>query len=281
MKNNIVIVDGHNYLYRAYYGIPQVATLPSGFKINAYYGFMAFLRKLVKTYTTEKLLVVFDSEEGISEKKLSNPEYKGNRNYEDTQIFEQLKVIKQVLDYCGIQYLEEEKCEADDVIATLAKKYSQRSFTSFIASNDSDFIQCINDNIVLLKTVKGKYIEYTQDFVLDTLGIPSTAYLDLISLKGDSSDNIRGVDGIGWKTAIKIIQEFGVVENIASRTIPPHNLIRAINLIKANYEKVLRNKEFLKIHDNIKIDLNMEVFNKSLLLSKSSNDILKDIGLYE
>jgi DNA polymerase I len=277
LNKNLIIIDGHNYLYRAYYGIPASAVLPNGTKVNAYYGFMSFLRKVVEEYNPKQLLVVFDSERGIEQKQKSNPNYKNNRNYEDKQIFEQLEIIKKALKYCEIDFLEDQKFEADDVIASLSSIYSRSGNFVYISSNDSDFIQCIEENVVLLKSVRGKYVEYTMDYVEKEFGFIPPLYLDYLSLKGDPSDNIDGVPGIGKKTGIKLIQKYKGIEKIFDASNTNSKILR---LVKENKDRVRSNKEFLKINDNLKIETEIKYINTDLLLGKTSNEILKELNLY-
>ncbi len=277
MNKNILIIDGHNYLYRAYYGIPSSAVLPNGTKINAYYGFMSFLRKVIDEYNPAKLLVVFDSETGIIEKQRNNKNYKNNRNYEDKQIFEQLEIIKKALIYCDIQFLEDERYEADDVIGSLAYKYSKDGFHVYISSNDSDFIQCVDRDIVLLKSIRGKYVEYTENYIKKELGFVPYLYLDYLSLVGDTSDNIEGVKGIGRKIGTKLINDYGCLESIFNTRESDSKIIR---LVKENKEKIISNKKFLKIDNNLGIDIEIKYFNKELLLSNTSNEILRLLNLY-
>lgn len=277
MNRNIVIIDGHNYLFRAYYGIPSSATLQNGLRVNAFYGFMSFLRKVINEYNPVKLLVVFDSETGITEKQKNNKNYKKNRNYEDKQIFEQLKIIKRALDHCEIQFVEEDRYEADDLIGSLSKRYSKEGFNVFISSNDSDFIQCVDSNVVLLKSIRGKYVEYTESYIEKEYGFIPALYLDYLSLVGDSSDNIEGIRGIGRKMGTKVVREYGTLEDILNIKGSESKMIK---LIKKNRNKVISNKNFLKIDSCIKIDVKVSYLNPKLLLSKTSNEILKELNLY-
>lgn len=277
MNKNLIIVDGHNYLYRAYYGIPSSATLPNGTKINAYYGFMSFLRKVANKYKPNKLLVVFDSEKGISQKKKDNPDYKSNRNYIDKQIFEQLRIIKRALEYCKIKFIEDQRFEADDIIGSLSRIYSNSKYFVYISSNDNDFIQCVRNNIVLLKSVRGKDVEYTKKHIEEEFGFVPSLYLDYIALKGDPSDNIKGVPGIGKKTGTKLIQKYNGIEEILNTTISKS---KEVMLIKRNKDKILSNKEILSINRNLEFKIDFKYTNTNLLFDKTSNEILKELKIY-
>ena len=277
MNKNLIIIDGHNYLYRAYYGIPASAVLPNGTKVNAYYGFMSFLRKVVEEYNPKQLLVVFDSERGIEQKQKSHPNYKNNRNYEDKQIFEQLEIIKKALKYCGIEFIEDQRFEADDVIASLSSISSRSGNFVYISSNDSDFIQCVKENVVLLKSVRGIFVEYTMNYIENEFGFIPSLYLDYLSLKGDPSDNIDGVPGIGKRTGIKMIQKYKGIEKIFDASDTNSKILR---LVKENKDKVRSNKDFLKINDHLEIEKEIKHINADLLLGKTSNEILKELNLY-
>ena len=153
--DKLLIIDGHNYLYRAYYGVPPAAKLPNGQQINAFYGFFSYLRKNISYIQPDNVLVVFDTETGVKKKLNQNIEYKQNRDYTDTGMFKQLPIIKNALEYIGITYIEDPDNEGDDVIVSVANKESVNK-ESFISTQDKDFFQIIEDNIYVLRDEKVK-----------------------------------------------------------------------------------------------------------------------------
>jgi DNA polymerase-1 len=269
----LLIVDGHNYLYRAYYGVPAAAKLKNGLQINAFYGFLSYLRKNISHIQPDKVIVVFDSETGIQSKLDQNKEYKQNRDYTDAGMFEQLPIIKNALEYLGITYIEEPDNEGDDVIASIANK-KVKDGESFISSQDKDFFQVIKDNIYVLRDEKVKddinynyrKVIYTEDKFIKKWNFPPKYFLDYISLKGDPSDNIKGVDGIGKIRASRLIREYGDIEEVIANS-KDKRISGKENLIR-------NNKNFLKMKTDIDINCNLKEINQSKVFSPS-NEILK------
>lgn len=277
MKNKIVIIDGFNYLFRAYYGLPSAIKLPDGRQGNAVYGFFAFLRRVVKYLKPEDIIVVFDSETGTIKKKVDMPEYKSNRSDYDREMFQQLSIIKQLLMVAEVPIIEDPNCEADDIIGTLTSDMYFPQSTKYISSADNDFIQLVNDNIFIIREVQGQAKVFNKDDILNKYNITPFQYIDYISLKGDSSDNIKGVPGIGVVTAQKLLNKYkdiwGVMEN--SHKLKP----KLSENIKEYQERIIKNKEFLQI--NINLDLNsyseilQKKYNSNILLSKTNEIIEK------
>lgn len=269
----LLIVDGHNYLYRAYYGVPAAAKLKNGLQINAFYGFLSYLRKNISHIQPNKVIVVFDSETGIQSKLDQNKEYKQNRDYTDAGMFEQLPIIKNALEYLGITYIEDPNNEGDDVIASIANK-KVKDGESFISSQDKDFFQVIKDNIYVLRDEKVKddinynyrKVIYTEDKFIKKWNFPPKYFLDYISLKGDPSDNIKGVDGIGKIRASRLIREYGDIEDVIENS-KDKRILGKENLIR-------NNKNFLKMKTDIDINCNLKEMDQSKVFS-SSNEILK------
>jgi len=140
MKSKAIIIDGHNFLFRGFYGVPAQVKRTDGTPINAIYGFFALLRNVLKTINPDYLVVVFDSETSADDKKLKNPKYKANRAIQDNSIFFQLSLIKKCLDIMGIYWIEDKSNEADDVIGTCSKKFNKCGVEAYICSNDHDFM---------------------------------------------------------------------------------------------------------------------------------------------
>ena len=265
--NKTLIIDGHNYLYRSYYGIPSAAKLPNGTQINAYYGFLSLLRKTYEYIKPNNILVVFDSETGTKNKINKNNDYKQNRKYTDTGMFKQLPIIKKALEYINISYIEHPDYEADDVIGSIAKKESKKGKV-YISSQDKDFFQLIDNNISILRTEKGKVIEYNNKIFEGKYYFRSDRYLEYISLLGDPSDNVKGVKGIGKKTAYKIISQR---ENILNQITNP--------LLLTSIDTVRSNLELLKIDYELPLEYFINTFvEKNIIMS--SNEILKELNIY-
>lgn len=265
--NKTLIIDGHNYLYRSYYGIPVSAKLPNGTQVNAYYGFLSLLRKTYKYIKPQNIIVIFDSETGTKNKVSRNTNYKQNREYTDVGMFEQLPVIKKALEYMHITYIEHSDYEADDVVGSIAKRKSKNGKV-YISSQDKDFFQLIDSHISILRTEKGNVVEYDNNTFEEKYHFSSDRYLEYLSLLGDPSDNIKGVKGIGEKTAFKIISQN---ENIFDDNNP---------LLLANVDVAKSNLQFLKIDCELSLEYVLNTFTESKLLM-TSNEVLRELKMYD
>lgn len=280
LNKEFLIVDGSHYLYRAYYGVPETAKLRSGLQVNAVYGFMANLRKAVKVINPSHIFVVFDSETGIKDKVQENASYKSNRDYSDVGMYKQLPLIQRILTYLEIKYIEPSNHEADDYIGSLAKHVCKYGYTSTVFSNDADFLQLIDDNIQVVK-VGRKFLEIINGEALQKIfGFNADQYAYYLSLKGDSSDNIRGVPGIGPKTAQNLIKEFGSLEKIFSNMEKLSGKTR--DTLQKNKDLVNNNFQILKINTDI-LETTFKFKEYSLknkaFLNESTNFMLSKIGV--
>lgn len=275
----LLIIDGHYHLYRFYNGIPKSAKLPDGTQVNAVYGFIAMLRRLLANYENSDLLVVFDSETGTTDKIHKKPEYKNGRELGDGSMFDQLEILKILLDDAGITCLEEPKHEGDDVICSLTQNFYPLYKQVYIVSNDKDFFQLVDDKVNLLKENNGKITQIDPQWVTEKLQINPKQYLLYLSLVGDKSDNIKGINGIGPTWASRIIGGFRTLDEVLdnSTNIP----IRFVHILKKNKKVINENIEFLKMKGDINfsndlqgIDLNG--LNKELL--HNTNKLLNRNG---
>lgn len=244
--SNLTIIDGHNYLFRAFYGVPEAARTKGGIQVNAVYGFFAFLRQIVAAYPQNKLFVVFDSETGISDKLQEKEEYKDNRIV-NTDMFKQLPFIKSILDIMNIKWLEHPRFEADDIIASMAVSWTQKFGNVYISSNDFDFVQMVSDKIYLIRSVQGKLINCDEKFIKQKFNIKPSQYVEYLSLVGDKTDNISGVAGIGPKTASDLLNQHGSIEKIFEQVYQLPNgiqkkLLDGRDLISRNHKFITMKK---------------------------------------
>lgn len=249
MKDSFLIVDGLNYLFRAYFGITDAIKTKSGVSINAVYGFFAFLRKAVESVDPKYLVIIFDSENAAKNKQQDFENYKANRNYEDTGMFAQLRIIKSILDLMNIKYLEEDNIEADDLIGTYCDFGKKQNCSVYISSNDFDFMQLISEDVFVLRNFKKEQQVFTIEKVKSRFGVLPKTYPDYAALLGDKSDNIEGIKGIGKKTAQDIISKFNSVENLINNVdLLPDKLKPKI---KENVSKILDNKKIITINISV------------------------------
>lgn len=277
MHNNQkhLIVDGSNYLFISYFGVPKLATYKNR-KVNAVYGFFSILRRISTKVNPNQIFVIFDSQTGIQDKIKRRQEYKATRQLVDTGMYQQLPIIKKILENCKIKWIEPPNNEADDIIGSLATKYSKEN-SVFISSNDLDFAQIISKRITLVRNIKGKTICITEKNFLKQWGFLPQYYKDYLALKGDSTDNIDGIKGIGMKTARDLIQKYNTVEEVIQNL---ENLSNSVSSkILLDIERLRSNLQFLTIDTglevfNDKICKDNDCFNKDALYLKRTNEHL-------
>lgn len=207
----LYLLDGSSYIYRAYYGVRDVAT-SSGMATNAVLGFTRMLLSLLQENRPDYCAVVFDPpREGIFRREIY-PDYKSNRDAMPVDLAAQIPYIRKVLQALNIQSVEAAGFEADDVIATLASLYAADGVEVTVVTGDKDLLQIVNERISLLDTMKEKRSGPRE--VLDRFGVPPELVADVLGLAGDSADNIPGVPGIGEKTASELVQRFGSLEEV-------------------------------------------------------------------
>jgi len=209
-KPRVYLVDGSSYIYRAYYAIRHLSN-SKGEATNAVFGFTNMLLSLVRDEKPDHLAVVFDAR-GPTFRKELYPDYKANRSAMPEDLIPQVPLIKQVVKAFNMPALEQTGYEADDIIATLAKRYAAQGLEVTVVTGDKDLMQIVGERIRLLDTMKGKHSGRAE--VVERFGVPPEQVLEVLGLAGDTSDNIPGVPGIGEKTASSLIQEFGSIENL-------------------------------------------------------------------
>lgn len=214
MNNKIMILDGNSLLFRAFYAMPPLKT-KKGQYTNAVFGFLSMLYKLLDTYSPEYICVAFDPKKP-SFRHEQYKEYKATRAKAPNELVEQFQLIRDVLDIHNIKCVEIEGFEADDVAGTFASAAEGRGADVYLVTSDKDYLQLIDENIRVVLTKKG--VTNTEEMDLqamdDVYGISPEQFVDLKALMGDQSDNIPGVGGIGEKTALKLMQEYGSLDNI-------------------------------------------------------------------
>ena len=214
MENKIMILDGNSLLFRAFYAMPPLKT-KKGQYTNAVYGFLSMLYKLLDTYSPEYICVAFDPKKPTFRHE-QYKEYKATRAKAPNELVEQFQLIRDVLEIHNIKCVEIEGFEADDVAGTFANAAEQEGSTVYLVTSDKDYLQLIDENTKVILTKKGvtNIQEMNLQAMSDEYGISPAQFVDLKALMGDASDNIPGVGGVGEKTALKLIQEYGSLDNI-------------------------------------------------------------------
>ncbi len=209
----VILVDGSSYLFRAYHALPPL-TNSKGQPTGAIYGVMNMLRRLLKDYQPEQMVVVFDPK-GPTFRKTLYADYKANRDVMPDELQQQIQPLFSLIRAFGFPLLIVDGVEADDVIGTLAKQAEQKKIPVLISTGDKDIAQLVNENITLINTMTNVVLD--EKGVLEKFGVPPNRIIDYLSLVGDTSDNIPGVPKVGPKTAVKWLTEYGSLENIMQR----------------------------------------------------------------
>lgn len=206
----VFLVDVSSLFFRAYYAIRPL-TSPSGIPVNAVYGFLSMITKLLKEDPPDYIAFCYDRKEPSFRKEMYG-EYKANRTEMPDDLAVQIPIIKKLIDLLGIPSLERENYEADDIIGTLAIKARKANLHAVIVSGDKDFAQLIGPGVEMYDTMKE--VRYDEKAVKEKWGIRPNQMIDYLAICGDSSDNIPGVAGIGPKGALKLLEEFDTLDGI-------------------------------------------------------------------
>lgn len=271
----LFLVDAYALIYRFYYAfIARPMRNANGLNTSAIYGFTKFLHEIIRDEKPHHLGVAFDPKGGNFRHKLYD-QYKANRSATPEDIIASVPYIKSILNAMRIPILEVPGFEADDVIGTIAKRAARNGFNVFMVTPDKDYGQLVEDSIYIYKPKKGGFgvevvgkKEIQQYYKIDD----PVKVADILALWGDASDNVPGVPGIGEKSAIKLVSEFGTVEDILSDTTRLKGKQR--ENVEENRERLILAKELVTIDINVPIEYEPE----KLVLECSNCDEL--IGIY-
>ena len=212
-NKDIYLVDGSAYIFRAYHALPPL-TNPNGVVVNAVLGFTNMMVKLLKDMEAPYIAVIFDAARHNFRNDIY-PEYKANRDAAPDDLIPQFALIRDCVRAFGMEPIEMEGFEADDLIATYARIAADQGRKVTIVSSDKDLMQLINDNVSMYDPMKGKFL--TEPDVIEKFGVKPNRVVDVQALAGDATDNVPGVPGIGVKTAAQLISEYGDLESLLNR----------------------------------------------------------------
>ncbi|WP_414050356.1 DNA polymerase I [Macrococcus animalis] len=214
MNNKLILIDGNSIAFRAFYALPLLKN-SSELHTNAIYGFTLILEKLLKEEKPTHFLIAFDAGK-TTFRHATFGEYKGGRQKTPQELSEQFPHIRRLVESYQIKHYELDNYEADDIIGTLSKEATDNKMETIIVTGDRDLTQLVNDYVTVYYTKKGvtDIDKYTPEFIQDKYGFGAEKIIDLKGLMGDKSDNIPGVLGVGEKTAIKLLMEYGTVEGV-------------------------------------------------------------------
>ncbi len=269
-KCDVFLIDGFSLLYRAYYGYPPNLTTPTGVPINAVYGFVTLMLNAIEQFQPKYFAICMDRKEPTYRHNIF-PEYKANRSAPDDEFLIQIPEFKRIISAFDIPLFELAGYESDDLLGALSKLFTEKKLMTFIMSGDLDLLQLVNEHTHIITNKKGvsNYVVYNQDSVFERFELMPSQIIDFKALKGDASDNIPGVKGVGDKTATKLLLDFssldGIYENIdkiKSKSV--------VNKLVDNQEMAFLSKQLVTIDCAAPVELNLDdlLFNPDWLKVK-------------
>ena len=276
-----IIVDGSSYLYRAFYALPHLKN-SAGLHTGAIVGFANMTQKILSEYQPKYISMIFDAR-GKNFRHKIYKEYKSNRKSMPQELSEQVEPILQFVESLGINIIQQPDVEADDVIASLVNKFSS-TVPILISTGDKDLAQLVTKNVHIINSMNDTLLD--PKGVLNKFGVKPEQILDYLTLVGDTSDNIPGVDKVGPKTAVKLLKEYGSVDNIVKNVSDLKQNLKTN--IENSLDKINLAKELIALKSDLKVDENITSYSvggkneeklNELTLKYELRKISKDLGL--
>jgi len=254
----LVIIDGNSLLYRAFYALPPMQNR-RGEHTNAVYGFTNMLFKLLETEKPDYVAVAFDPPKPSFRVRIDES-YKAQREKTPPELAEQIQRARDILEAMQIPVFEIEDYEADDVIGTLADRFAQKEHAVTVVSGDADLLQLIDNRVTVMLTKKGisQMEQYDRALLKEQYGLRPDQVIDFKALKGDPSDNIPGVPGIGDKTARSLLEEYGSLENIYNNIDQLKSKIA--EKLKEYREPLYIGRDLVTLRRDVPMDLDWDQF---------------------
>jgi len=273
VPENFFIIDGHSQLYQAYYAITGLTT-PSGQPINAVYGFTRMLRKIISEDKPGYMAIAFDAK-GPTFRHIEYKEYKSHRKPTPDDLVSQIPLLYDVINAYNIPLYTIQGFEADDIIGTISKKLSRENIECTIITTDKDMEQLLDKHIKIFNSRK-KEIKDIEKLRKEN-GIEPENVIDILALGGDSSDNIPGIPGIGYKTALNLIKEWKSLENVMSNVDKIKGKKKQENLLKYT-ERARLSKRLATINTEVPLDFNLEACRLTNFNNIKLNEIFTKYG---
>ena len=257
---DVLLIDGFSLLYRAYYGYPPNLTTPSGTPINAVYGFLTLMFNALDQFNPTYFAICMDRKEPTYRHQVF-PDYKANRSAPDDEFLIQLPEFRRIIASFDVPLIEMPGYESDDLLGTLSAYFSKKQLKTYIMSGDLDMLQLINQYTHIITNKKGmsNYIVYDSQLVKERYELTVDQIIDFKALKGDVSDNIPGVKGVGDKTATKLLLEFQSLDGIYKHLDDIASKSLKTKLIEHQALAYL-SKKLVTIDCNVPIDIVLESF---------------------
>ena len=281
-KKRLIIIDSNSIIHRAFHALPPLTT-KKGELVNAVYGFLLVFFKVLREFQPDFVVATFDFPAPTFRHK-EFKEYKATRPKAPDELYNQIPKVKEILESFNVPIFEKEGFEADDLIGAIAKLAPKKqilpAIETIILSGDLDTLQLINlhTKVYILKKGVKETILYDEKAVKERYGLSPEQLVDFKALKGDPSDNIPGVPGIGEKTAIKLIKEFGNLENLYSALTGLNQPLRA--KLEEYKDQAFFSKNLAKINQNVEIDFDFKKGEWKNYDREKVTKILKDLEFF-
>jgi len=281
-KKRLIIIDGNSLTHRAYHALPPLTT-KRGELVNAVYGFLLVFLKALREFKPDFAVATFDFPAPTFRHK-EFKEYKATRPKAPDELYNQIPKIKEILNIFNVPIFEKEGFEADDLIGTISKLAPKKQIIpeieTIILSGDLDTLQLINryTKVYTLKKGVKDTVLYDERAVKERYGLSPGQLIDFKALKGDPSDNIPGVPGVGEKTAIKLIKEFGSLENLYSALTGLNQPLRA--KLEEYKDQAFFSKNLAKINQNVEIDFDFKKGEWKNYDREKVTKVLKDLEFF-
>ncbi len=248
--HHVVLVDASGFIFRAFHAI-QLLTRPDGTPVNAVYGFVTMLMKLLDDMKPDHIAIIFDSARKTFRNDIE-PSYKANRDEPPDELIPQFALVREATQAFNLDCIELNGFEADDLIASYAKEAQQVGAAVTIVSSDKDLMQLVTPEITMYDSIKNRRIGPEQ--VQEKFGVPPDKVVDVQALAGDSTDNVPGVPGIGIKTAAQLIQEYGDLDSLLARASEIKQNKRRENLLQYA-DKARLSRELVRLRTDVPLTI--------------------------
>jgi len=281
-KKRLIIIDSNSIIHRAFHALPPLTT-KKGELVNAVYGFLLVFLKVLREFQPDFMVATFDFPAPTFRHKKFK-EYKATRPKAPDELYNQIPKVKEILESFNVPIFEKEGFEADDLIGAIAKLAPKKQILpeieTIILSGDLDTLQLINlhTKVYILKKGVKETILYDERAVRERYGLSPEQLIDFKALKGDPSDNIPGVPSIGEKTAIKLIKEFGSLENLYSSLTGLNQRLRT--KLEEYKDQAFFSKNLAKINQNVEIDFDFKKGEWKNYDREKVTKILKDLEFF-
>ncbi len=278
---SLILIDGAALFYRSHYAFAnRPLTAPSGEVTSVAFGFFNSILRLITTYDPEKIAVVFDRKGKVFRHDMY-PQYKANRKPMPEELAAQLPRLHELLAAWGITVVEKDYYEADDLMATMAKRSVGVVDKIWFYTGDKDFMQLLDQRTAMLKPGrKGENVApFTEDDVRSNYQLEPVDLIQVFALAGDKADNIPGAPGVGDKTAQKLVREFGSLEDLYAQLEASKLTPRLKRVLGENKDQVFLSRDLFIMKDDVEIDLDWAAMDTNLLQNERVTGLLQELGL--